>query len=273
MKVSTIIQRVLTVVMAVVAVCMMVFTVVSVTTFDRSDRDLFGYKAYIALSDSMKATDFEAGDLLLIKETDCSTLQMGDIIAYTSKNSSNYGETVTHKIRELATTASGEPGFVTYGTTTGTDDETVVSYGDVLGKYEGRLPGVGRFFQFLKTTPGYILCIFLPFLVLILLEGTRSVQLFRQYKSEQMEELRAEREAAEAERLEAQRMIRELAQMRKQMVRAGPMRQPVEYQPAAYEPPQAVPVLPVASTPTYVHRTSAGRARHFKQGTNTGDRG
>ncbi len=283
MKPGEIIQRVLTVVMVVLAVFMMVFTVVSVSTFDRADRNIFGYKAFICLSDSMKATDFEAGDLVLVKETDCSTLQVGDIIAYTSQNTSNYGETVTHKIRELATTASGEPGFVTYGTTTNTNDESVVAYDDVLGKYEGRLPGVGKFFQFLKTTPGYILCIFLPFLVLILLEGARSVRLFRQYKAEQMDELRAEREAAEAERLEAQRMMREIAQMREQMGNAGPpaptgyqsatyqsatyqppayQPQPVSYEPAAYEPaPVAVP-----PAPAYTPRPATTRGRHFKQG-------
>lgn len=234
LKPTEIIQRVLTVVMAVLAVSMMIFTVVSVSTFDRADRDFLGYKAFICLSDSMKATDFESGDLILVKETDCSTLQVGDIIAYTSQNSSNYGETVTHKIRELATTASGDPGFITYGTTTDTNDESVVAYGDVLGKYEGRLPGVGKFFQFLKTTPGYILCIFLPFMVLILLEGARSIRLFRQYKSEQMDELRAEREAAEAERQEAQRMMLELQQMQARMSGAGPP-QPAGYQPAAYQ--------------------------------------
>ena len=37
------------------------------STFDRSDRNLFGYKAFIVLSDSMKATDFDAGDLVLAK--------------------------------------------------------------------------------------------------------------------------------------------------------------------------------------------------------------
>ena len=204
------------------AIGMMAFTVVSTSTFDRVDRDLFGYRAFIALSDSMKATDFEAGDLVLAKKVDPATLQAGDIVAYTSQGSSNYGEVVTHKIRALTTDAEGQPGFVTYGTTTGADDEAIVTYPYVLGKYVGCLPGVGSFFRFLKTAPGYVLCIFLPFLILIMLEGARSVRLFRKYKAEQMEELRAERAAAEAERAEAQRMMRELAELREQMGRASP---------------------------------------------------
>ena len=56
---------------------MMVFTIVSVTTFDRNDRALFGYKMYIVRSDSMSATDFKAGDLILVRSVDPATLQEG----------------------------------------------------------------------------------------------------------------------------------------------------------------------------------------------------
>lgn len=204
------------------AVCMMVFTVVSVATFNRSDRNLFGYKAFIVLSDSMSKTDFNAGDLVLVKEVDPATLKAGDIIAYTSQNSANYGETVTHKIRRLTTDANGEPGFVTYGTTTDTDDETIVTYPYVLGKYKKHIPKVGTFFQFLKTTPGYIVCILIPFLLLILSEGIRCIRLFKNYKAEQQAELRAEREKIEEERAETQRMMQELLQMRAQMSQGAP---------------------------------------------------
>ena len=200
---------------------MMIFTVVSVSTFDRSDRSLFGYKAFIVLSDSMSKTDFNAGDLVLVREVEPASLREGDIIAYTSQNTSNYGETVTHKIRRLTTGANGEPGFVTYGTTTDTDDEIVVTYPYVIGKYTGHIPKVGTFFQFLKTTPGYIVCILIPFLLLILLEGIRCIRLFRRYKSEQQAELQAERDKINAERAETQRMMQELLQMKAQMAQNG----------------------------------------------------
>ncbi len=221
MKVLNIIRNVFVWLIVVLAVAMMIFTVVSVTTFDHTDRNLFGYKAFIVLSDSMKATDFDAGDLVLVKEVDCSTLKEGDIISYTSQNTSNYGETVTHKIRKLTTDASGNPGFITYGTTTDTDDEIIVTYPYVLGKYQRSIPKVGTFFQFLKTTPGYIVCILIPFLILILSEGIRCIRLFRKYKAEQQAELQAERDKIEKERNEAQRMMQELLEMKAQMGHSG----------------------------------------------------
>lgn len=221
MKVWKVIRSVLTWLLVIAAAGMMIFTVVSVSTFDRADRNLFGYKAFIVLSDSMSKTDFSAGDLVLVKEVEPSTLKEGDIIAYTSQNTSNYGETVTHKIRKLTTDANGEPGFVTYGTTTDTDDETIVTYPYVLGKYSTHIPKVGKFFQFLKTTPGYIVCILVPFLLLILVEGVRCIRLFHKYKMEQQAELQAERDKIEAERAENQKMMQELLEMKAQMAEKG----------------------------------------------------
>lgn len=222
MKILKILRAAAVWLIVALAACMMIFTVVSVATFDRADRNLFGYKAFIVLSDSMSKTDFNAGDLVLVKAVDPATLREGDIIAYTSQNSANYGETVTHKIRKLTTDANGDPGFVTYGTTTDTDDETIVTYPYVLGKYEKHIPKVGMFFQFLKTTPGYIVCILIPFLLLILSEGIRCIRLFRNYKAEQQAELKAERDKIDAERAETQRMMQELLKMRAQMTQEPP---------------------------------------------------
>lgn len=221
LKALGIIRNVIVWIIAACAICMMIFTIISVTTFDRTDRDLFGYKAFISLSDSMSATDFNAGDLVITKEVDPYTLEAGDIIAFTSQDTSNYGEVVTHKIRRITTDNAGELGFVTYGTTTDTDDETVVTYSYVLGKYTSHIPKVGTFFQFLKTVPGYIVCILVPFVLLILLEGVRCIRLFRKYKAEQQEELQSERDKVEAERAETQRMMEELMKLRAQMEQQG----------------------------------------------------
>lgn len=214
------------------AVFMKVFTVISVSTFDRADWKLFGYRAFAVLTDSMEKTDFAAGDLVLIKDVDPQTLKEGDLIAFPSRNEASYGKTITHKIRRLTTDADGIPGFVTYGTTTDTDDETVVTYPFVIGKYEGRVPKVGKFFQFLKSTPGYIVCILIPFMVLILLEGARCVRLFRKYKSEQQAEMKAERDRLAAERAETQRMMKELLEMKEKLKESGVQPQTGETPPA-----------------------------------------
>lgn len=216
-KILNLIKNIIVWLILAAAVGMMVFTIFSVSTFDRNDRSVFGYKFFIVQSDSMSATDFDAGDIVFVKEVDPSTLQEGDIISYISQDANNYGETITHKIRSLTTDEEGNPGFITYGTTTNIEDETVVTYMYVLGKYTGRLPKVGTFFAFLKTTPGYILCILIPFLLLIGYNGLNCIFLFRRYKREQMEELQAERNRIEEERRQSAEVLRELQELRSQL--------------------------------------------------------
>ncbi len=196
---------------------MMIFTVISVTTFNRNDRDLFGYKAYIVNTDSMAATDFSAGDLIFVKEVNASTLQEGDIITFISQDTDSFGETITHKIRKRTTDAEGNPGFITYGTTTGIDDDIVVTYPYILGKYETHVRFVGTFFNFLKTPQGYIVCIFVPFMLLIIYQGVNCIRLFRRYKKEQMADMEAERAKIEEERAESAKMIAELQALKAQL--------------------------------------------------------
>ena len=212
-KVLNVIMSVLSTLMMIVAVCVMVFTIISVNTFNRQDRSLMGYKAFIVLSDSMSATDFDAGDLVLTKDVNPAELQEGDIIAYISENPDNYGEVVTHKIR----TVNSDGTFTTYGTTTDTDDAYPVSWEQVLGKYDKAIPKVGAFFNFLKTTPGYICCIFVPFALLIMMQGLNTVKLFKQYKREQQEDIDRQKAELEQERLETKAMMEELLAMKREM--------------------------------------------------------
>ena len=220
-KALNIIKNILIWAVVVFAVLMTIFTIISVNTFNRNDRQIMGYKLYIVNSDSMSATDFNAGDLIMVKETDPSTLQEGDIISYISQDSSSFGETITHKIRKKTTDARGNPGFVTYGTTTDTDDETIVTYMYILGKYEGKIPGMGYFFNFMKTPAGYVICIFIPFMLLIIYQGVKSFMLFRRYKKQQMEGMQEERDQLATEREKNAQMLAELEALRAKLGEQG----------------------------------------------------
>ena len=208
-------------------VFMMVFTIVTVTTVDKNDRNLFGYRFYIVRTDSMSLSEktpdsevyFDAGDIIVAKRAkDPTALQPGQAITFMSVNTISYGETVTHMIREVVVSDEGRVrGYITYGINTDTNDEAMVTPDYVLGVYVGKLPGVGKFFAYVKTVPGYITCILVPFLLLIGYNGANVVRLFRQHKKEQMAELQAEKDQLEAERAEAQRMMQELMALKAQL--------------------------------------------------------
>lgn len=248
-KVLNIIKNVVTWLVVAAAVAMMIFTIISATTLDRNNRCLFGKKMFIVNSDSMKATDFAAGDLIFVKEVDPSTLKEGDIISYTSTNTENFGELITHKIKKLTVTASGEPGFITYGTTTGEEDKTIVTYPYIVGKYTGKIAKMGYFFQFLKTTPGYIVCILVPFMLLIISQAWTSIKLFKQYKAEQNAALEEEKSKIAAEKEETQRMMAELLAMKAQMEQQGgaPITTPGTAPFQTQTPPSPAPEAPKAN--------------------------
>lgn len=209
----------------------MIFTVLSVTMVNKENATLFGYKPYIVLSDSMN-TEFQVGDMAISKQVDPSTLKPGDIITYRSIDPANYGEMVTHKIRE-ETTYEGKPAFITYGTTTGVDDTYPALQENIFGKYVFHLPKMGYFFQFLKSTAGYITLILIPFLLLIILQSVKFVRLFRQYKREQMEEVdtqkaeaQAQLEEARKEREKTEAMLAEMERLRARLEDQDPPDKP-----------------------------------------------
>jgi hypothetical protein len=168
---------------------------------------------------------FYAGDVVLVKNLDDEekhSLEPGDVISFISQNSDSFGETITHMIRERTTNEDGDLAYRTFGTATGENDAVLVEPEYILGEYTGKIPKLGRFFNFLRTTPGYIVCILVPFLLLILWQGVNTVRLFRKYRAEQMADMKAERQKLAEEREQSAQMMRELQALREQLAQSAP---------------------------------------------------
>ena len=215
--------------LVIFTIVVMIFTAFTVATVDKNERSIFGLRFYVVRTDSMSLSEnnadldvhFNAGDIVIVKNIDEDakrSLKEGDVITFLSVNSVSYGETVTHMIREVKRNNEDKLiGYVTYGTNTGMNDETLVEPSFVMGVYRGKLVGVGKMFAFLKSVPGYIVCILTPFLLLIIYNGINVVRLLRRYKQEKAQELVAEKEKLEAQRAENQRMMQELLALKEQL--------------------------------------------------------
>ena len=237
-KIASVAGKVLTVLLVVFTLAMMVFTIFSAITFDRNERGLFGFGFYIVQSESMERNkddemtelnvhgiNFAKNDLIIVKrlsDEKKKELKVGDVITFTSTNSdASFGQTVTHMIREVVKVKDKDTGteevigFKTVGTSNGmiAKDEATVYFNHIYGQYKGKLPAVGHFFTFMKTTPGYIVCILIPFLLLIIYNGLNCVRIFRQYKSEQRAEIQAERDEIEKERQQNAEMLQKLQEL------------------------------------------------------------
>ena len=206
--------NVLTTVILVVALAFTVVVVATTITSGKGEASLFGWKPYVVLSDSMQQ-DFQVGDIVVTREVDPATLQPGDIIAFATIDPDNYGEVFTHKIRE-STVYEGEAAFVTYGTTTGDNDEYPALASRVQGKYAFAIPKAGYVFDFFKSPAGYVVLVLIPFTVLIALQIRNIVRLLREGKESES------RAALDAERRRVAQMEAELARLRASAAAGSP---------------------------------------------------
>jgi signal peptidase len=156
---------------------------------------------------------FSVGDLEVSKIVDPATLEVGDIITFKSIDPYNYDSVITHKIREI-TTYNGQPAFITYGTTTDSDDAYPVPFDNVIGEYQFKLPKMGYFFEFLRTVKGYIAIVFIPFMILIIAQCLDFFKLVKQYYREQQMAQREKELELEIQKEQAARMKEELEQLR-----------------------------------------------------------
>lgn len=180
-RVWDIFSTILVWILVLLAVCALALTILTPRT-PEGDRELFGHRFYIVLSDSMTASGIHAGDLVIAKTVDPATLEAGEIISFFSRNPATYGQTVTHKIYARVADSQGDPAFITYGTATGVCDDTLVAYQDVRGVYRTHLPKVGSFFSYLKTREGYFFCVMLPFMLVIFCQLFVCLRAFEAYR-------------------------------------------------------------------------------------------
>ena len=224
--------RVLALIVVVFSVVMMVFTIFSVSTVNSDKgRTVFGYKFFIVLTGSMSPSDknahldvhFSEGDIIIVEDLDDkekTQLEAGQVITFVSANEETWGKTISHMIRSVIKDEDGNTiAYKTFGTNTDTDDEVAVECDEVLGVYSSKLPKLGNFFNFVKSTQGYIICIFVPFALLILYNGVNCIRLFKKYKREQNKVLEDEKAEIAAERQQNADMMRELLALKAELER------------------------------------------------------
>ena len=107
---------------------------------------------------------------------------------------------MTHRIDEdPIVTESGKLEFVTKGDNNNTQDIYHVSEDKVIGIYKFRIPGLGRISMFMSTTPGLIICVFCPLVLLVGYDMIRR-KLYEKNNQQDTDALLAELEALRAEK-------------------------------------------------------------------------
>ena len=119
----------------------------------------------IVLSDSMYPV-IESGDLIICETADPETIQAGDVIAFFDPAGSG-SSIVTHRVVEVME-QDGEISWRTKGDNNNTEDRLPVPASKLVAEYKGfRLAGFGNVALFMQTTPGLIVCVICPIVLLV----------------------------------------------------------------------------------------------------------
>lgn len=169
--VNLIVNIILVVALVLAAVC----TYVSfVSASGNGVPSVLGLEFFSIQTDSMSPT-LEAGDLAIGRVIkDKTTLRVGDIITYWTVIN---GERVlnTHRI-EAIYDGGGFLIFGTKGDNNPTADPLTVHESEVVGKYVGKIPAVGKALDYLQTSTGFLIVIVIPVFIFFLYH---LVQFFR----------------------------------------------------------------------------------------------
>ena len=158
-----------------------------------------GYLPLIVLTDSMYPV-IESGDLIICHTAEAEDIVEGDVIAFFDP-AGNGSSIVTHRVLEV-TEKNGELAWRTKGDNNNTEDRLLVQADDLVAIYNGtRIAGAGNVALFMQTTPGLVVCVVLPMLLLVGYDMIRR-RMYEKSTKEDTDALLAELEALRAMKAE-----------------------------------------------------------------------
>lgn len=216
-KAQRIVSTIVNVVLVIAIVLAVLATYVSFATSSGNVPSVLGVRLYSVQTKSMEPTLMQ-GDLVISTAVkDPKDLQHNDIITYWTIID---GERVlnTHRIMEISN-VGGSLAFTTKGDNNNTNDSQYVHQKDVVGKYSFRIGGVGKVFDYLQTSTGFLIVVVIPVLLFLLVQLIQFFRVLFEYQNVKnrikfemergrTEDMIAEKEAAQV--AERERMENEL---------------------------------------------------------------
>ena len=175
---NAVINGLLVVAIALAAIC----TYVSfVSTSGNGVPSILGIRIFSIQTESMYPT-LLPGDLIFDTGVkDPGDLRNGDIITYWTVIN---GERVlnTHRIHEIYD-GGGYLIFATKGDNNTAADALTVHESEVVGKYAGRVSGVGKVFDYLQTSTGFLIVVVIPVFIFFLFHVVQFFRVLFEYQN------------------------------------------------------------------------------------------
>jgi len=163
-------QKFLTILGTVLCVLLLPILIVNLTLIIKSYTNtedvpsIGGWLPLIVLTDSMYP-EIASGDLILCTTVEAEDVQVEDVISFFDPMGSGTA-VVTHRVIEILE-EDGQLSFRTKGDNNNAEDQVAVPAKNLVGLYQSRIPGAGNVAMFMQTTPGLIVCVVLPIVLLV----------------------------------------------------------------------------------------------------------
>ena len=157
---------------------------VAFTLFQRftNNSSFYGYRLFNVATGSMIPV-YNINDVIIVKETDVTTLKVGDDVAYKGTRAGLEGKIITHRIIKIEEDVNGKLIFFTQGVISKYADPSITGE-QILGKVEGKLFFINELNHVVKSNLGFFLLVFCPLVLVIALEIAQSVIEYKLEKNE-----------------------------------------------------------------------------------------
>lgn len=194
-------QHILTIVGIVLCVILIPMLIINCTLIVKSltNRDdvpsMFGVAPMIVLTDSMYP-GIQSGDLVFCKTADAKDVKVGDVISFFDPAVSQRQSVVTHRVIAIDSKTGA---FTTKGDANNTEDKLPVPPENLVGIYKARIAGAGNVAMFMQSSTGFVICVLLPIILLVIFDSVRRKKYEKETASDTAA-LKAELEALKAEK-------------------------------------------------------------------------
>ena len=203
-KKNTAVHKVLTgvgIVLCVILIPILVINCILIVKSFTSEEvpSVAGTLPLIVLTDSMYP-QIQSGDLIICHTAEPEEIEENDVIAFFDP-AGNGSTIVTHRVIEV-TELNGKIAWRTKGDNNNTEDRLLVTADKLVAVYEGtRLAGFGNVALFMQTTPGLIVCVVCPILLLVGYDMLRR-RIYEKSSKEDTKQLLAELEELRRQKAE-----------------------------------------------------------------------
>ena len=200
-------QKVLTIIGTILCIILLPILIINLTLIAKSylNEDevpsLGGVFPMIVLTDSMYP-EISAGDLIICNTAEPEEIRVDDVISFFDPMGSGTS-VVTHRVLEIVQ-EDGQLSYRTKGDNNNAEDQVLVPQDNLVGIYRSRIPGLGNVAMFMQTTPGLILCIVCPVLLMVGFDMLRRKK-YDKAKQQDTDALLAELEALRALKAEKEK--------------------------------------------------------------------